>query len=165
MPPSGHQPPIFKAPGDGRAHQVLQTRWRPAEVSLSLAVLVFFLWTTVARGQSTATVNVNVNQPGALVSSNLFGIFYEEINFAGEGGIYAEMVRNRTFHSSKPDFWTLETQGDAVGMMSKRPLGGIKHPIIVAATAGQRRRLLAPRTEKNWPPATPVGRFITGSGR
>jgi hypothetical protein len=51
---------------------------------------------------------------GAVVSSNLFGAFYEEINYAGEGGLYAEMVRNRSFYDSKKvDFWTLVAQGDA----------------------------------------------------
>jgi len=72
-----------------------------------------------ARGQSTATVNIQVDQPGAAVSSNLFGIFFEEINFAGEGGIYAEMVRNRTFYNpTNAVYWTLVTQGSAVGSMS-----------------------------------------------
>jgi alpha-L-arabinofuranosidase len=71
-----------------------------------------------AQAETSAAVIIRADEPGAAVSPNLFGVFFEEINYAGEGGLYAEMVRNRTFHSSKPDFWTLETQGDAVGMMS-----------------------------------------------
>jgi len=72
----------------------------------------------VARGQTTATITIHADQPGAAVSSNLFGVFYEEINYAGEGGLYAEMVRNRAFYSSKKaDFWTLVAQGDAKGTM------------------------------------------------
>ena len=71
-----------------------------------------------AAGQATATVNVTVNQPGALVSSNLFGIFFEEINYAGEGGLYAEMVRNRAFYDpSTPYYWDLVTSGSATGSM------------------------------------------------
>ena len=61
---------------------------------------VVLLAAPFARGQSAATVTIQANQPGAVVSSNLFGIFFEEINFAGEGGIYAEMVRNRAFYRS-----------------------------------------------------------------
>src|ERR1035437_7532451 len=73
-----------------------------------------------AQAQSAAaTVSIQVNQPGAVVSSNLFGIFFEEINFAGEGGIYAEMVRNRSFdNSANADYWTLIAQGTAAGQMS-----------------------------------------------
>lgn len=80
----------------------------------------------VAQGQSAATVTILASQPGAVVSTNLFGIFFEEINYAGEGGIYAEMVRNRAFYNpSSALFWTLLTQGTATGTMivdSGRPL-------------------------------------------
>ena len=72
-----------------------------------------------ARGQSAATVSIQVNQPGAVVSSNLFGIFFEEINFAGEGGLYAEMVLNRAFYDpASAYFWTFVTQGTAAGTMN-----------------------------------------------
>src|SRR3974390_1210186 len=68
---------------------------------------------------STATISVAADQPGVTVVSNLFGIFFEEINFAGEGGLYAEMVRNRTLaNSANPDYWTLVTQGTATGQIS-----------------------------------------------
>lgn len=35
------------------------------------------------------------------VSPELYGIFYEEINHAGEGGLYAEMVQNRDFEANQ----------------------------------------------------------------
>lgn len=74
------------------------------------------------HGQTTASVNVKVNQPGPLVSSNLFGIFFEEINFAGEGGLYAEMVRNRAFYDpATPYYWSSLTTGTAVGSMVVDP--------------------------------------------
>jgi alpha-L-arabinofuranosidase len=69
---------------------------------------LFFLAATVARTQTAATLTIQADQPGAVVSSNLFGIFFEEINFAGEGGIYAETVRNRSFYNpASALFWTL----------------------------------------------------------
>ena len=40
---------------------------------------------------------VDVDQPGHAVPATLYGIFFEEINHAGEGGLYAEMVLNRDF--------------------------------------------------------------------
>ncbi len=71
------------------------------------------------HGQSTATVTIQADQPGAAVSSNLFGVFFEEINYAGEGGLYGEMVRNRSFaSSSSPDFWSLTSTGTAGGSIS-----------------------------------------------
>ena len=88
--------------------------------NLLLALAVFS--GTSVWAQSAATVTIQANQPGAVVSSNLFGIFFEEINFAGEGGIYAEMVRNRAFYSpSSALYWTLVTQGTATGAMVVDP--------------------------------------------
>ena len=85
----------------------------------SIGVLFGLFATALLRAQSTATVAVQVSQPGAVISSNLFGIFFEEINFAGEGGVYAEMVRNRAFYdAATPWFWTLVTNGTATGTMT-----------------------------------------------
>jgi hypothetical protein len=43
------------------------------------------------------TLTVNTAQPGHAVSPDLYGAFFEEINYAGVGGIYAELIRNRAF--------------------------------------------------------------------
>ena len=87
---------------------------------LAGALLAVALFASLsARAQSAATVTIQADQPGATISSNLFGIFFEEINFAGEGGIYAELVRNRSFdNSANADYWTLIAQGTAAGQMS-----------------------------------------------
>ena len=64
----------------------------------------------------TGTVTIQANQPAVTISSNLFGIFFEEISMAGDGGIYAELVRNRSFEdASTPAQWTLVTNGTAKG--------------------------------------------------
>jgi alpha-L-arabinofuranosidase len=84
-----------------------------------LALVLAALTTVSVQAQSSAVMTIQAGQPGAVVSSNLFGIFFEEINFAGEGGIYAEMVRNRSFYTStSANYWTLVTQGTATGVMS-----------------------------------------------
>ncbi len=45
-------------------------------------------------------VKVDATSPQVKVSPNLYGIFFEEINCAGDGGIYPELVRNRSFEDS-----------------------------------------------------------------
>ncbi len=47
-----------------------------------------------------ATITVDLKKQGAPVSSRLYGIFFEEINHAGDGGLYAELVRNRGFEDA-----------------------------------------------------------------
>lgn len=43
------------------------------------------------------SVTIHVNRPGAPVAPSMYGIFFEEINHAGDGGLYAELVQNRSF--------------------------------------------------------------------
>lgn len=44
---------------------------------------------------------------GPVIGPLHYGIFYEEINHAGDGGIYAELIRNGSMeeNNSKPDYW------------------------------------------------------------
>lgn len=46
---------------------------------------------------------VHVDQPGVKISPTLYGIFFEEINRAGEGGLYGEMLQNRSFEDDRGD--------------------------------------------------------------
>ena len=45
----------------------------------------------------TDPIHIDLGQKGAVVSPNLYGIFFEEISHAGDGGLYAELVQNRGF--------------------------------------------------------------------
>ena len=47
-------------------------------------------------------ISVNVTKPVAPVQSTMWGIFFEDINFAADGGIYAELVKNRSFEFFQP---------------------------------------------------------------
>jgi hypothetical protein len=80
-------------------------------------VLAAVFFTAAAHAQATATVTIQAGQPGAVISSNLFGIFFEEINSAGEGGIYAELIRNRSFEDSTNSlpYWSLVKSGTTSG--------------------------------------------------
>ena len=40
--------------------------------------------------------------PGAAISPQMFGIFFEDINFGADGGLYPELVKNRSFEFSEP---------------------------------------------------------------
>lgn len=43
------------------------------------------------------TLDVNVDKPVSDVAPTMYGIFFEDINFAADGGLYAEKVKNRSF--------------------------------------------------------------------
>ena len=48
-------------------------------------------------------MNINSAERGPLTSPYQWGLFFEEINHAGDGGLYAELVRNRSFEESQYD--------------------------------------------------------------
>ncbi len=67
------------------------TRIRTICVATSL---VLGLVTGLA-GQTRITVQTD--RPGAAIRPTMWGIFFEDINFGADGGLYAELVKNRSF--------------------------------------------------------------------
>ncbi|HVU54846.1 MAG TPA: alpha-L-arabinofuranosidase C-terminal domain-containing protein, partial [Puia sp.] len=47
-------------------------------------------------------LTVRVDRPGAAIPSTMWGIFFEDINMAADGGLYAELVKNRSFEFNTP---------------------------------------------------------------
>jgi alpha-L-arabinofuranosidase len=52
--------------------------------------------------QNPVVISVDVAHPGAAISPQMFGIFFEDINFAADGGLYPELVKNRSFEFDEP---------------------------------------------------------------
>ena len=61
---------------------------------MMVALLLTSALTTTAQPEP---IRIDLGQKGAVVSPNLYGIFFEEINHAGDGGLYAELIQNRGF--------------------------------------------------------------------
>jgi len=69
--------------------------------------------------QTPAVLTIHANQPLHSVSPTLYGLMTEEINYSYDGGLYAEMVRNRTFRGDWSGilYWYLVENGNAVARM------------------------------------------------
>ena len=51
--------------------------------------------------------NLDAGKRGTKIGNLHYGIFFEEINHAGDGGLYAELIRNRSFEdASTPQSWS-----------------------------------------------------------
>ncbi len=48
------------------------------------------------------TLEVDVTKTITKIKPTMFGLFFEDINFAADGGLYAEMIKNRSFEFDKP---------------------------------------------------------------
>ncbi len=44
-----------------------------------------------------STLVVQAGKPGAEIQPTMYGLFFEDINYAADGGLYAELVKNRSF--------------------------------------------------------------------
>jgi len=73
-----------------------------------------------------ARITVSANEPGHSVSPMLWGIFFEDINHSADGGIYPELVRNRSFEDSmRAEHWTVVREDGA----SSEASIDISHPL------------------------------------
>jgi len=63
-----------------------------------LAVMLFslILGTQLLTAQ-THNIAVDVKKPGSPIQKTMYGIFFEDINYGADGGLYAEMIKNRSF--------------------------------------------------------------------
>ena len=82
-------------------------------ISRAAALLAACVLTVVAgpplRAQQPVTLTVNVDRPGARIDPGFYGLMTEEINFSYDGGLYAELIRNRTFRDDpmQPVHWSV----------------------------------------------------------
>jgi alpha-L-arabinofuranosidase len=88
------------------------------KTTVTLALICSFLLNcqSIITAQPGQSLTVLANKPTAEVQSTMWGVFFEDINFAADGGIYAELVKNRSFEFQKPLMgWKELKQGQATG--------------------------------------------------
>jgi alpha-N-arabinofuranosidase len=74
----------------------------------------------LAQTPAPATITVQVNKPGAPVPKNMYGLFFEDINFAADGGLYPELVKNKSF----------ETDDHLIGWRAIRGAAALKSYLV-----------------------------------
>ena len=62
-----------------------------------LSVLLAAALSLTGSVAQTRQLTVDAGKPGGIVQPTMYGIFFEDINFGADGGLYAEMVMNRNF--------------------------------------------------------------------
>lgn len=84
---------------------------------------------------SAQTPKDKVTSKGMKISPDLFGLFFEDINYSADGGLYAELVQNRSFEYNPAErrewgpfsFWEYFTPGFSYGAISVETTAPI-HP-------------------------------------
>ncbi|ADV82515.1 alpha-L-arabinofuranosidase domain protein [Terriglobus saanensis SP1PR4] len=80
---------------------------------------------SVAMSAQTAKLTVDTSTAVATVSPTLYGLMTEEINYSYDGGLYAEMVQNRSFKRSWQGYesWTVIARGTAQAKIERGATG------------------------------------------
>jgi len=79
----------------------------------SLTALLLVSGGCTSGEEPEATIRIDLARRGADIPASMYGIFFEEINHAGDGGLYAELIQNRGFEdSSVPEGYTVK--GDRI---------------------------------------------------
>jgi alpha-L-arabinofuranosidase len=77
----------------------------------SLISVCFIALVGTLRG-ATASITVEADKLGHAISPTLYGIFFEDINCSADGGLYAELVRNRSFEdAATAEHWSVVSSG------------------------------------------------------
>ena len=83
-----------------------------------------------------AKISVDAAHPGHPISPMLWGIFFEDINLSADGGIYPELVRNRSFEDSDhPQFWNFSGDG-SMAVASASPLNELNQHYLEVRSSG-----------------------------
>lgn len=80
------------------------TRWRLG-LGVTALLTASALLPSPAHAEAAAdyTITVDPSARGAAIDDTMYGVFYEDINRAADGGLYAELVQNRSFEYSTAD--------------------------------------------------------------
>ncbi len=60
------------------------------------------LFSSIYGNAQKTTLKVDITKTITKIQPTMFGLFFEDINFAADGGLYAEMIKNRSFEFDKP---------------------------------------------------------------
>jgi alpha-N-arabinofuranosidase len=86
--------------------------------TIALVLLAMVALNTLSFSQQTHTLVVKAAQPAATIQPTMWGVFFEDINLGADGGIYAELVKNRSFEFFKPMMgWTVNRKKFVEGEM------------------------------------------------
>lgn len=107
-------------------------------------IIVSLVIATAAFADNNHQLDINTVKPGAAIPSTLYGIFLEDINFAADGGLYAEMVKNRSFEYPQ-HLMGWKTYGD-VTIRDDGPFDRNPHYVRLSP-AGHPRRMTALENE------------------
>lgn len=93
---------------------------------------------SAVEADAATTITIQTDQPGAVLNRGMWGIFFEDINFGADGGLYAELVKNRSFEFPDPLMgWRPFGQTGGIEIRDDKPFSKVQpHYARLRAGAG-----------------------------
>jgi alpha-L-arabinofuranosidase len=113
-------------------------------VTILLALIYLTSFPSTVIFAQTSTITVQADKLGAPIPKTLFGLFFEDINFGADGGLYPERVKNRSFQFPNPMMgWTPLDRGETKGQLYVFDQSSVKdtansHYLRIKAPAGNK---------------------------
>ena len=93
---------------------------------------------TASFAQAAHVMDVNTKKAGATVQNTMYGLFFEDINYAADGGLYGELVKNRSFEFPQ-NFMGWQTFGN-VELKGDGPFERCPHYVVLSDPQHVERR-------------------------
>jgi alpha-N-arabinofuranosidase len=127
----------------------------------SRMMLLAFIATSIAGISAaqlpTAKLEIHLDKPAHGVSPTLYGLMTEEINYSYDGGLYAEMVRNRSFQDhgyGGVAHWNIEHFGSSDASMAMDladgPSAALEHSLAITVKQADAANPAGVRNEGYW---------------
>jgi alpha-L-arabinofuranosidase len=134
------------------------TVWQAiTKIALLTATIPALTGVSIAQSAAPVTLNIQLDKPAHAVSPTLYGLMTEEINYSYDGGLYAEMVRNRTFQDhgfGGVAHWNIEHMGNSVASMSvdqaEGPSDALQHSLAIDVKQADSANRAGVRNEGYW---------------
>ncbi len=126
------------------------SRLRTGKLIKPALFIVAVCLTVSAAYANAADLTIQAGQSGKPISPDLVGVFFEDLNYAADSGLHAELVQNRSFEYSpteQPDwhplkFWELQKRGGgdgSIGVANMRPIhqNNPHYALLTVRTVGE----------------------------
>ena len=141
----------------GSVRQETPNVWQAiTKIALLTATITAFAGVCIAQ-PAPVTLNIQLDKPAHAVSPTLYGLMTEEINYSYDGGLYAEMVRNRTFQDhgfGGVAHWNIEHFGNSIATMAvdqaEGPSDALQHSLVINVKQADSANRAGVRNEGYW---------------
>ena len=100
----------------------------------NIFLTALLLGVTFSSAQAQVKMTVDASKRGPMISQYQYGLFFEEINHAGDGGLYAELVSNRSFEDGTASWKSFN--GSIISLVTDDMLNDAQHHALQVRISG-----------------------------